>query len=229
MNAAPTTPATADKYAQALDGRDPLASMRKGPKRTKKLLKGRSEKELAWRPAPGKWSVKEVLAHHADGEIILGSRLRFVAAMDDAPLPGYDQDLFVTRLGVEKVKSKALLAAWESARALNVALLDRLPKGAFARTGLHAERGPESIERMVAMYAGHDCLHEAQIERTLAEYDAARRARKLERKAAKVAKKSSQGAAQSAPKGADKRRKDASEPKALKKADKQLEAILAAR
>lgn len=228
MSAAPITSATVDKYAQALDGRDPIASLRKGPKRAKKLLKGRSEKELAWRPAPDKWSVKEVLAHHADGEIILGSRLRFVAAMDDAPLPGYDQDRFVARLGVDRVKAKALLAAWERARELNVALLDRLPKEAFARTGLHAERGPESIERMVTMYAGHDCLHEAQIERTLAEYDATRRARKAEKKAAKVAKKSVKADAKRGP-GAGGKRKDANDPKPSRKADKKLESILAAR
>lgn len=228
MNAAPVTNAHADKYVQALDGRDPIQALRKAPKRARKLIEGRSEKELAWRPGPGQWSVKEVLAHHADGEIVLGGRLRFAAAMDNPPMPAYDQDLFVARLGIDKVKSKPLLAAWKAARELNVALLERLPEGAFTRTGMHAERGPESVQRMVEMYAGHDFLHEAQIERILAAFDADRRARKGEKKAAKKSKKALRKSSPAVSEG-EKKRKDKDELKPAKKADKKLESILAAR
>jgi hypothetical protein len=152
-----------ERYVRALDGDDPIESQRKAPKRIAKLLKGLSEKQLARRPAPDKWSIKEVVAHLADGEIVLGSRVRFVAAQDRPLLPGYDQDRFVAGLGVERVSTEDLLEAFAAARALNVALLRRLPKEAFQRIGLHAERGEESIATMVAMYAGHDRIHEQQI------------------------------------------------------------------
>lgn len=156
-------PVIPERYVRALGDADPIESQKKAPKRIKKLLKGLSEKQLARKPAPGKWSIKEVIAHLADGEIILGSRVRFVAAQDNAPLPGYDQDAFVEKLGIERVKTTDLLEAFASVRAANVALLERLPKESFARTGLHSERGPESIETMVAMYAGHDIIHQEQI------------------------------------------------------------------
>ena len=156
-------PCADDRYARALGGDDPLESQRKAPKRIAKLLKGLSEKQLARRPAPDKWSIKEVVAHLADGEIVLGSRLRFVAAQDRPLLPGYDQDRFVAGLGIERVSTEDLLEAFVAARALNVGLLRRLPKEAFQRVGLHAERGEESIATMVAMYAGHDRIHEQQI------------------------------------------------------------------
>jgi len=204
-------PVDPDRYLAALGGRDPLQTLRKAPKRLKKLLKGQREKVLAKRPAPGKWSIKEVVAHLADGEVILGGRMRFAAAMDNPPIPSYDQDLFVERLGIDKVDTAELFQAFASMRALNVALLERLPEGALARTGLHAERGPESVERMLTMYAGHDVLHEQQIERLLgldgqraekaakaarkAEKEAARKAEKLARRARKAAKGVKQAAA----------------------------------
>jgi DinB superfamily len=242
-----STPAAAsvtpERYTKALAGRDAVEAMRKAPKRFKKLVKQLSEKELAWKPAPNRWSIKEVLAHLADGEVILGARVRFVAAMDNPPLPGYDQDLFVARLGIEQVKSKALFEAFTSMRALNVALLERLPKESFARSGLHAERGPESIRKMVDMYAGHDVLHEQQIERVLAEHrdaDGAKKKAKAEDKAARASAKSdkkSRKAEKKARKEAEvaaTKRKDDGDAKAAKKSDekkekRKLEALLAGR
>lgn len=172
------------RYLEALGGADPILSQRKAPKRLKKLLKGLSEKQLAKRPAENKWSIKEVIGHLADGEIINGARLRFVAAQDRPPLTGYDQDAFVARLGIASVETKELLAAFASARALNVALLARLPESAFDRIGIHSERGEESIRTMVTMYAGHDLVHEQQIEAARAALKAAKKARKAEKSTA---------------------------------------------
>jgi hypothetical protein len=158
-------PVIAERYIQALGGADPIESQRKAPKRVRKLVKGMSAKQLARRPEEGKWSIKEVLAHLAEGEMVLGSRIRYVAAMDRPQIVGYDQDAFVRNLRYDDVEAHDLLEAFTALRALNVALLERLPDDAFARIGLHTERGEESLSSMVHMYAGHDRLHEQQIER----------------------------------------------------------------
>lgn len=210
-----TTPApvASQSYTAALEGRDPIESLRKGPKRMKKLLKGYSEKQLAKQPAPGKWSAKEIMAHMADGEVILGARLRFIAGMDNPPLPGYDQDKFVERLGIENVKTKTLVEAFVSMRALNVGLLERLPKDAFKRTGMHAERGQESIETIVTRYAGHDFIHEKQLVRAL-EGEPETEAEKAARKAAKQAQRDAEKAAAAAKKALKAEKK-----KAKKKAE----------
>jgi DinB family protein len=156
-------PVIPDRYRAALGKADPLESMRYAPRRIQKLVQGLSERELARRPAPGKWSIKEILGHLADGEMIVGSRIRFAAAIDRPPMPGYDQDAFVERLGLERVDSSDLLVAFALARALNVALLERLPKAAWKRVGVHSERGEESIRTMAILNAGHDRIHERQI------------------------------------------------------------------
>lgn len=153
-----------ERYRNALGKRDPLKSSAGSPARVARLIRGLSEKQLSKRPAPGKWSIKEVIAHLADGEVIIGSRLRFVAAQDKPPIPGYDQDAFVENLGIEKVPTKQLLREFAAARQLNVSLLKRIPKRAFKNIGIHSERGEESIEKMLWTYAGHDIVHEEQIQ-----------------------------------------------------------------
>lgn len=157
-------PVIPDRYREAMGDDDPYLAMFEAPQKLRKLLKGLTEKQLSRRPAPGKWSIKEIVAHLADGEVILGSRYRFIAAHDKPVIAGYDQDLFVEMLGVENATAEDLLDDFEMARMVNVGLLTRLPDEAFGRVGVHSERGEETIDTIVMLYAGHDRVHLTQVE-----------------------------------------------------------------
>lgn len=164
MKAGRAGPVIPEKYAKSLGGDDPMDVMAESPDRLRRLLRGLTEKQLSARPAPGKWSIKEIVAHLADGEVILGSRYRFIGAHEKPPIASYDQDLFVEKLGVGNARATDLADDFAMARAINLGLLDRLPEASFDRVGLHAERGEESIRTLVYMYAGHDRHHLRQIE-----------------------------------------------------------------
>jgi hypothetical protein len=157
-------PVVPERDPAALGGDDALASMAEAPGRLRRLVRGLTEKQLATRPATGKWSIREIVAHLADTEVVLGSRYRFIAAMDRPPLPGYDQDAFVANLGVSRAKTADLLDDFAMARAVNLGLLERVGEEAWDRVGLHAERGEESLGLLVTMYAGHDRIHLSQVE-----------------------------------------------------------------
>jgi hypothetical protein len=157
-------PVIPDRSLAALGDDDPFLAMFEAPQRLRKLLKGLTEKQLSRRPAPGKWSIKEIVAHLADGEVVTGSRYRFIAAHEKPAIASYDQDLFVEKLGVANATTEELVADFEMARAVNLGLLVRLPDDAFARVGVHSERGEESIESIVRLYAGHDRVHLDQVE-----------------------------------------------------------------
>jgi hypothetical protein len=157
-------PVVPDRYLEALGGDDPVVAMAEAPDRLRRLVRGLTEKQLAVSPAPGKWSIREIVAHLADSEVVLGSRYRFIAAMDRPPLPGYDQDAFVENLGIARATTADLLDDFAMARAVNIGLLERVGEAAWERVGIHAERGEESLGRLVTMYAGHDRVHLLQIE-----------------------------------------------------------------
>lgn len=157
-------PVVPERYQAALGADDPFEVMAETPALLRKRIAGLTERQLATKPAPGKWSIKEIVAHLLDGEVMIGSRYRLVAAHDRPPLMGYDQDAFVERLGVDHAKTEELLADFFMARAVNLGLLSRLPEEALDRIGVHSERGEESIRSMVAMYAGHDRIHLEQVE-----------------------------------------------------------------
>jgi hypothetical protein len=152
------------RYVEALGNEDPIEVMATSPDIIRRVIAGLDEKQLATKPAPGKWSIKEIIGHLADGEVILGSRFRMIGAHDKPPIAGYDQDAFVANLGVANAKALDLLDDFAMARAVNLGLLERLPEDGWKRVGLHAERGEESIAKLVMMYAGHDRNHIEQIE-----------------------------------------------------------------
>ncbi len=157
-------PAIPDTYARALGGDDPVEAMAEAPDRLRRAIRGLTERQLATKPAPGKWSIKEILAHLADGEVILGSRYRFIGAHDRPAIQGYDQDLFAAKLGPLNARAADLVDDFAMVRAANLGLLERLPEEAWERVGLHSERGEESILKLVFLYAGHDRHHIAQVE-----------------------------------------------------------------
>ncbi len=220
-----------ERYVKALDSADPLRVLRKTPKRLRKLLKSAKARELTWKADPATWSVHEVIGHLADNEFVFGARVRFVAAEDRPLLPAYDEKRFLANLGVDRASLEDLFDVWVAARAANVHLLDRLPDEAWSKIGVHAERGELSLTQIVVGGAGHDRVHEEQIERTIARARAARteakareRAAEKTEKAAKAAQKKSAAAARSAKaegaakKGAKSEGKKAAQSKDLAKA-----------
>ena len=86
---------TTQQYVQRilgnLDGKDPLKIQKSTAKKLHKIIKPLSKKELRRRPAAGKWSIAEVLAHLADAELVAGWRLRLILSQDGVPIQAFDR------------------------------------------------------------------------------------------------------------------------------------------
>ena len=59
------------------------------------------------------------------------------------------------------------LGLFEALRTSHLRLIGTLDESELARTGVHAERGEETVAHMIRLYAGHDLVHLNQIERIL--------------------------------------------------------------
>jgi len=148
-----------------LGNRDPLAVLRDTPAWLRRQLAQLTSKQLATPEAPNKWSIGQVIAHLADSELVWAFRLRMILAHDRPKITGYDQDLWAERLGYSDADPEESLARFEVLRASNLVLLGKLHPADLKRAGIHAERGEETLEHLIPLYAGHDLLHQQQIER----------------------------------------------------------------
>jgi hypothetical protein len=149
------------------DGRQALAVQAATAGKLEVLIDGVSVNRLRGRPSPDQWSVSEILAHLADGEIVGGYRLRVILGSPGAPIAAFDQDNWVTSGHYDKRHPLKSLEQFRVVREGNLALLESLEPAQWSLYGVHDERGQESIEHIVRMFAGHDINHLQQIERIL--------------------------------------------------------------
>jgi DinB superfamily len=162
---------TAQQYIRRMttyvEGRNPLAVQAATAKSLERMIRGLPTAKLRKRPAPGKWSINEILAHLADSEIVLGFRMRMILAVPGTPITAVDQDSWVTSGHYEKRDPAKSLDHFRVFREANLALLKSLTPAQWKQHGMHSERGRETIEHIVRIYAGHDINHLQQIERIL--------------------------------------------------------------
>jgi DinB superfamily len=168
-NPASSSVEQAREYVSAVlglvDGQEPVDVLERTPPTLSQVTGGLTAEQLKRPEAPGKWSMNQVLQHLADSELVWSFRLRMVLAHDRPSIAGYDQDLWATRLGYADGDPKEAVERFSSLRRTNLALLMSLTPAELKRVGVHSERGEESVEHMIRLYAGHDLLHLRQLER----------------------------------------------------------------
>jgi len=168
-NSFPDAVAQADAYVAAilaaLGSRDAMEVLAETPTVLRTAVTGLTSDQDGTPERPGKWSVRQVVQHLADSDLIGGFRFRMVLAHDSPELPGYDQDLFAERLRYQDSDLATALDDFEFLRGLNLRLLRRATPEDMKRVMRHAERGDEPLAHMIKLYAGHDVVHLRQIAR----------------------------------------------------------------
>jgi hypothetical protein len=163
---------TPQQYVQRilgyLGGQDPLSIQRRTPRELERLITGAATSRLHQRPVPGKWSVAEILAHLADTEIVASWRIRSILGAPGTPLQAFDQDTWVSAGHYDRRDPRQSLELFRVLREVNVALFTTLTPEQWKHHGIHAERGVETVEHMVRLFAGHDLNHTHQVEQILA-------------------------------------------------------------
>jgi hypothetical protein len=147
-----------------------LERFRRGPELLAVVLTGVFGEEEDFVAAPGKWSVRQIVAHLADAELVGAHRFRQVIAEDNPTLIGYDQDKWTANLDYPRRKPKTSLETFRRIRGENYELLKGLPEEAFERAGNHTERGRETLRQLLEGYAGHAESHARQLQEIREEY-----------------------------------------------------------
>jgi len=125
-------------------------------------LVGATDEELDARPAPGKWTAREIVHHLADSEMTSAVRLRLLLAVDRPQILGYDQDEFARRLHYDR-PIESSLDAFKAARRSTADLMERMSDAEWGREGTHSEHGRYTVERWLDIYAKHAHNHAEQI------------------------------------------------------------------
>ena len=99
-----------------------------------------AESRAAFRYAPDKWTIKEVIGHLSDAERVFGYRLLRIARGDATPLAGFDEKIYVPAGAFDRRSVRDLMEEWRAVRHATVALAHGLPREAWNRRGVANSR-----------------------------------------------------------------------------------------
>jgi hypothetical protein len=137
-------------------------------------LLGLSDEQASRRPAPGKWSPKEIIGHLIDSAA--NNHQRFLRARwkDDLVFPGYEQEEWVAAQDYQNAPWEELIGLWHAFNLHIARVMQTTP--AEVRTRKRAEHNlheigwrtiprdaPATLEYMMEDYVGHLKHHLQQI------------------------------------------------------------------
>jgi hypothetical protein len=140
-----------------------LERFRRGPELLAVAITGAAGPEFDFLPEPGKWSIRQIMAHVSDSELVGADRFRRVIAEDNPALIGFDQDAWAANLDYSRRKPSQALEMFRRIRAESYELLKDLPDQVFDRTGNHSERGSITLRQLLRIYAEHAENHAIQL------------------------------------------------------------------
>lgn len=152
-----------ESQATLLGDRDPIVVLQATPTRLAELAESLGEDGLELPYGQGKWRRREVIAHMADVELATSFRLRQTVADPGSTYVTYDQDVWAQHYG--RLSAALALEAFRALRAWNLAWLSTLSLQDWLAEGMHPERGPMDVDRLVRFLAAHDLNHLEQLER----------------------------------------------------------------
>jgi uncharacterized damage-inducible protein DinB len=126
-----------------------------GPQTLRRAVAGMSREQLRARPVQGKWSTLEVVCHLADFDPILADRMKRVIAEDQPPLIGADEKRFAAALAYHDRDLDEELTIIERTRSQMARILRTLGPEVLNRLGVHDERGPLTLERLITTAINH--------------------------------------------------------------------------
>ena len=111
--------------------------------------------------AEGKWTIKEMVGHIIDTERILTYRLTAFARLEQNPLPGFDEDKYVSSAHFSDRSLLSLGEEFSLLRKANLYLYRSLTEEELNRSGI-ASGNPKTVRELRLTIGGH-LIHHIQI------------------------------------------------------------------
>lgn len=143
-----------------------LETLAATPAALKAALHGVPRKLLLFTPAPGKWSILEILCHLRDMEREgYLERYTRILAENEPRLPDLNGDALAIERDYRGQKAGDVLRDWMRLRRESLRLLKKSKPEQWRRAGVHETAGRLTIDDLVVRHAvGNDTAHLAQID-----------------------------------------------------------------
>lgn len=124
------------------------------------LLRNVPQEKASFAYAAGKWTIKELAGHVIDTERIMAYRALRIARNDATPLPGFDENDYVSNAHFSDRSLESLADEFAALRKANMYLIRSFNEVEIDRSGISNEK-PISVRALIYIMAGHVNHHAA--------------------------------------------------------------------
>jgi hypothetical protein len=140
-----------------------IGQIRETPARVRQAVHGLTSPQLLTPYREGGWTAAQVVHHLADAHINGYVRFKWALTEDRPAIKLYDQAQWASLPDATTADVGDSLSLLETLHVRWVQLLDTMTAIDFSREFLHPVRGPETLDRHLALYAWHGRHHTAHI------------------------------------------------------------------
>src|SRR5688572_9932640 len=132
--------------------REQLDAFIRGPALVRQAIDGLDPGLLNRRPPGDDWSIRDVVIHVSDAELLGAVRIRLAIAEEAPLMPVYEQDAWKRRLQYLWRDPEAALGLFQQTRYATAEILEHCGVEVWQRTAIHPERGPLTVSDLVGIY-----------------------------------------------------------------------------
>jgi uncharacterized damage-inducible protein DinB len=140
-----------------------IGDIAEAPGRLRLTVRGLSAEQLDTPYRPDGWTVRQVVHHLPDSHLNAFIRFKLALTEDKPTIKPYHENLWAELPDSRTAPVEISLALLESLHSRWVVLLRSMTPSDFARTFVHPERGVQTLDRTLALYAWHGNHHIAHI------------------------------------------------------------------
>jgi len=140
-----------------------IQEIKRTPAHVRDAVRGLDASQLLTPYREGGWTLAQVVHHLADAHVNGYVRFKWTLTEDRPAIKLYDQTIWATLPDAKTADIEDSLTLLDILHVRWAQTLDNMAPADFSREFIHPIRGPESLDRHVALYAWHGRHHTAHI------------------------------------------------------------------
>jgi hypothetical protein len=125
---------------------------------TEAFLKAIPNNKFEYRYAEGKWTIKEIIQHLIDAEIVFAYRALRFSRNDRTELPGFDENVYAEKSLANNRSKEQLIDNYMAVRKASIAIFNSFDKDALLKVGM-ASNSIMSVRALGFVIIGHEKHH----------------------------------------------------------------------
>jgi uncharacterized damage-inducible protein DinB len=143
--------------------RQSIAAIRETPSALRAAVRGLTEAQLNTPYREGGWTVRQVVHHVPESHMNAFTRFKLALTEDNPTIKAYNEDAWAKLGDVARTPVETSLVLLDALHQRWVTLLEVMRPEDFGRPLVHPDSGPQTLDRMLQMYAWHGRHHTSHI------------------------------------------------------------------